>query len=192
MPLFQLILKAVNHYLPNIDMLIFYGKIFTKLLNLGFAPTGLNITYDQDPQEPDSQRESAIKSGQVTQEPSFQSKYADKGMTLTDNWTNPDTDQGSSSLSDNELGMQLTVYNATSTLDGIRSHAIEQDTQEPTIQSTGEVPYVQVPEEPSVQSTEEYLRLDVAPILVEPITSRPMDLIPSGKHSDTLSLISAI
>ena len=70
--------------------------------------------------------------------------------------------------------MQLTVYNVASTLAGIRSHAIEQHTQEPLVQSTGEVPYVQIPQEPYVQSTEECL-----------------GPIPSCMHSDTFSLISA-
>ena len=49
-------------------------------------------------------------------------------MELTGNWTNPDTAQGSPSLTNKELGIQLTVYNAASTLAGIISHAIGQDT----------------------------------------------------------------
>ena len=97
--------------------------------------------------------------------------------------TNPDIAQGSLSLTDRELGMQLIVYSAARTLAGI-GH----DTQEPPVQSTGAVPSVQVSQEPSVQSTEEHLRMDATPVLIEPISTRPMEITNSGMSSDTLSL----
>ena len=104
----------------------------------------------------------------------------DKYTTLPDSQTHPDNAQDGLSMTDMELGLQLTVYSATSTLAGILSQAIGHDTQIPTVQSTGEVPYDQVPQEPSFQNTEEHLRLDVTHVLVEPITARPVDTTNSG------------
>ena len=105
--------------------------------------------------------------------------------------THPDNAQDGLSMTDRELGLQLTVYSAASTLAGILSQAIGHDTQEPPVQSTGEVPYVQVLQEPSGQNTEEHLRLDATLVLVEPITVRPMDTTNSGMSFDILSLNSA-
>ena len=63
---------------------------------------------------------------------------------------NPDNAQGSLSMTDRELSLQLTIYSAASTLDGILSPAFGQDTQEPPVPNTGVVPDVQVPQEPYV------------------------------------------
>ena len=182
-----MVLRVVKHLLQDSDMLIMSWEMaHTIAKSLGIAPKGVVVSSDQDPQEPDSQSESTIITGQVTQEPSIQSMDAYKDSSLSVIQTNPDNAQGSLSLTDRELGMQLIIYSAASTLVGIG-----QDTQEPPVQSTGEVPYVQVTQEPFVQSTEEHLRIDATHVLIEPISTRPMETTNSGMSSDTLSLISA-
>ena len=156
--------------------------------SLGIALKGVDVSSYLDPQEPDSQNESTIIHGQVTQEPSIQSMDEDKDTTLPDSRTHPDNAQDGLSMTDRELGLTLTVYSAPSTLVGILSPAIGHDTQEPPVQSTEEVPYVQVLQEHSVQNPEARLRLDGTLVLVEPITARPMDTTNSCMSFDILSL----
>ena len=78
--------------------------------------------------------------------------------------------------------MQLIFYSTTHTFYGIGK-----DTQEPLVQSTGAVPFVQVPQKPYVQSTEEHLRMHGTHVLIEPIFTRPMEITKSGMSYDTLS-----
>ena len=50
----------------------------------------------------------------------------------------------------------------------LRSSIYAWNTQEPPVQSTGAVPDIQVPQEPSVQSKKENLLLDDAHVLIPP------------------------
>ena len=87
----------------------------------------------------------------------------DRDYIILDEQTYPDTAQGSLSLNDRELGLQLTVFSAATAMASLRSSIYGWNTQEPPVQSTRVVPDIQVPQEPSVQSTEENLLLDDAP-----------------------------
>ena len=118
----------------------------------------------------------------------------DKETTLSETTfiqPNPDNAQGSLSMTNRELSLQMTVYSVANTLADILSQAFGQDTQEPPFQSTGAVPDVQVTQEPSIQSTEANLRMDATPLFIEPLTFRPMDTTNSSMPSEIFSLNSA-
>ena len=79
------------------------------------------VSDDQDTQEPGSQRESDIKTGHYTQEPSIQSMDEDRDYIIPDEQTYPDNAQGNLSLNDRELGLQLTVFSAATAMTSLRS-----------------------------------------------------------------------
>ena len=78
------------------------------------------VSIDQDTQEPGSQRESDIKTGHYTQEPSIQSMDEDRDYIIPDIQTNPDNAQGNLSLNDRELGLQLTIFSDATTMTSLR------------------------------------------------------------------------
>ena len=65
---------------------------------------------DHNPQEPDSQRDSNIHTGHTPQEPSIQSMDENRGHTIPDEQINPDNASRNLSLTERELGLQLTVF----------------------------------------------------------------------------------
>ena len=72
----------------------------------------------------------------------------------------------------------------------LRSSIYEWNTQEPSVQSTEAVPEVQVPQEPSVQSSEENNILDDVPVLISPLNSSPMEFTTSCMNSVSPSITS--
>ena len=110
-------------------------------------------SVDQDTQEPGSQRESDINTGHITQEPSIQSMDADRSYIIPDEQICPDNAQGNLSLKDRELGLQLIVFSAATSLENLRASISGWNPQEPSVQSTEEIPEVQVPQELSDQSS---------------------------------------
>ena len=70
----------------------------------------------------------------------------------------------------------------------LRSSIYGWNTQEPSVQSTEAVPEVQVPQEPSVQSSEENTLLDDVHVIISPLNSRPMEFTTSGMNSVSPSI----
>ena len=60
------------------------------------------------------------------------------------------------SLTERELGLQLTVFSAAQSMTHLRTSISGRNTQEPSVQSSEAVPQVHVPQEPSDQSSEEH------------------------------------
>ena len=148
---------------------------------------------DHDPQEPDSQRDSDIHTGHTLQEPSIQSMDEDRVYKFPDEQINPDNATRNLSLTERELGLQLTVFSAAQSMKNLRTSFCGWDTQEPSIQSSEAVPHVQVPQEPSDQSSEDNSLTDDVPILIPPLNSRLMECLISGMnfvppqiHSDSM------
>ena len=140
-------------------------------------------SIDQDTQEPGSQRESYILPGHITQEPSIQSMDADRSYIIPDEQIYPNNAQGNLSLKDRELGLQLTVFSAATSLANLRASISGWNTQEPSVQSTEAIPEVQVPQEPSDQSSKDNTLLDDVPVLITPLNSRPLEFTTSGMNS---------
>ena len=140
-------------------------------------------SVDQDTQEPGSQRESDIHTGHITQEPSLQSMDADRSYIIPDEQIYPDNAQGNLSLKDRELGLQLTVFSSATSLANLRASISGWNPQEPSVQSTEAIPEVQVPQEPSDQSSEDNTLLDDVPVLITPLNSRPLEFTTSGMNS---------
>ena len=139
--------KTVNSTNPD-DMAITAEELQTTspmVVDIG------KVSIDQDTQKPGSQRESEIQPGHNTQEPSIQSMDEDRDYIIPDEQAYPDNAQGNLSLNDRELGLQLTVFSAATSMKSLRSSIYGWNTQEPSVQSTETVPEVQVPQEPSVQ-----------------------------------------
>ena len=65
---------------------------------------------DHDPQEPDSQRASDIHIGHTPQDPSIKSMDEDGVYTFPDEYINPDNAPRNLSLTERELGLQLTIF----------------------------------------------------------------------------------
>ena len=146
--------------------------------------TGID-SGDHDPQEPDSQRASDIHIGHTPQEPSIQSMDEDRVYTFPDEQINPDNAPRNLSLTERELGLQLTVFSVAQSLAHLRKFITGRNTQEPSVQSSEAVPQVHVPQEPSDQSSEEHSLSDDAPLLILPLNSRPMETHLSGMLSVT-------
>ena len=135
---------------------------------------------DHDPQEPDSQRASDIHIGHTPQEPSIQSMDVNRVYIIPDEQINPDNAPRNLSLTERELGLQLTVFSAAQSLANLRKFITGRNTQEPSLQSFEAVPQVHVPQEPSDQSSEEHSLSDDASLLILPLNSRPMETHISG------------
>ena len=75
---------------------------------------------DHDPQEPDSQRDSDIHTGHTPQEPSIQSMDEDRVYTFPDEQINPTNASRNLSLTERELGLQLTVFSDCSNHDKLK------------------------------------------------------------------------
>ena len=146
--------------------------------------TGID-SGDHDPQEPDSQRASDIHTGHTPQEPSIQSMDVDRVYTFPDEQINPDNAPRDLSLTERELGLQLTVFSVAQSLANLRTFITGRNTQEPSVQSSEAVPQVHVPQEPSDQSSEEHFLSDDAPLLILPLQARPMETPISGLLSVT-------
>ena len=156
--------------------------------------TGIN-SGDQDPQEPDSQRASDIHTGHTPQEPYIQNMDVDRVYSFPDEQITPDNASRDLSLTERELGLQMTIFSAAQSLANMRTFITGRNTQEPSVQSSEAVPQVHVPQEPSDQSSEENTISDEAPLLIIPLNSRPlesstsgMDSIPHQKISDRMIL----
>ena len=143
--------------------------------------TGTN-SGDHDPQEPGSQRESDIHTGHTPQEPSIQSMDADRVYSFPDEQINPDTAPRNLSLTERELGLQLTVFSPAQSLANLRNFITGRNKQEPSVQSSEAVPQVHVPQEPSDQSSEENSISDEAPLLIIQLNSRPLESSTSGMN----------
>ena len=146
--------------------------------------TGID-SGDHDPQEPDSQRASDIHIGHTPQEPSIQSMDVNRVYTFPDEQIIPDNAPRNLSLTERELGLQLTVFSAAQSLANLRKFITGRNTQEPSVQSSEAVPQIHVPQEPSDQSSEEHSLSDDAPLLILPLQSRPMETPISGMLSVT-------
>ena len=144
--------------------------------------TGIN-SGDQDPQEPDSQRASDIHTGHTPQEPSIQSMDVDRVYSFPDEQITPDNASRDLSLTERELGLQMTVFSAAQSLANMRTFITGRNTQEPSVQSSEAVPQVHVPQEPSDQSSEENTISDEAPLLIIPLNSRPLESSTSCMNS---------
>ena len=138
---------------------------------------------DHDPQEPDSQRDSDIHTGHTPQDPSIQSMDEDRVYTFPDEQLNPDNASWNLSLTERELGLQLTVFSAAQSMTNLRASISGWNTQEPSVQSSEAVPQVHVPQEPSDQSSEDNTLSDDVPLLISPLNSRPMECLISGMNS---------
>ena len=138
---------------------------------------------DHDPQEPDSQRDSDIHTGHTPQEPSIQSMDEDKGYRIPDEQLNSDTAIRHMSLTERELGLQLTVFSAGTSIITLRASISGWNTQEPSVQSSEAVPQVHVPQEPLDQSLEENSLSDDVPLLIPPLNSRLMEFLISSMNS---------
>ena len=154
--------------------------------------TGID-SGDHDPQEPDSQRASNIHTGHTPQEPSIQSMDEDRVYSFPYEQINPNTTPRNLSLTERELGLQLTVFSSAQSLANLRKFITGRNTQEPSIQSSEAVPQVHVPQEPSDQSSEENSLSDDAPLLILPLNSRPlessgMNSVPPQYFSDRMIL----
>ena len=95
----------------------------------------------------------------------------------------PDNASRDLSLSERELGLQMTVFSAAQSLTNSRNFITGRNTQEPSVQSSEAVPQVHVPQEPSDQSSEENSISDDAPLLILPLNSRPLESSTSGMNS---------
>ena len=102
---------------------------------------------------------------------------------FTDEQINPDNATRNLSLTERELGLQLTVFSAAQSMTHLRTSISGRNTQEPSVQSSEAVPQVHVPQEPSDQSSEEHSLSDDAPLLILPLNSRPLETHISGMHS---------
>ena len=109
----------------------------------------------------------------------------DRVYTFPDEQINPDNAPRNRSLTERELGLQLTVFSAAQSLANLRKFITGRNTQEPSVQSSEAVPQVHVPQEPSDQSSEEHSLSDDAPLLILPLNSRPMETHLSGMLSVT-------
>ena len=78
-------------------------------------------SFEQDTQEPGSQRELDIHTSHITQEPSIQSMDADRSYIIPDEQICPYNAQGNLSLKDRELGLQLTVFSAATLLANLKA-----------------------------------------------------------------------
>ena len=137
-------------------------------------PTGIS-SGDHDPQELDSQRDSDIHTGHTPQEPSIQSMDEDIVYTFPNEQINPDNATRNLSLTERELGLQLTVFSAAQSMTHLRTSISGRNTQEPSVQSSEAVPQVHVPQEPFDQSSEEHSLSDDSPLLILPLNSRPLE-----------------
>ena len=144
--------------------------------------TGID-SGDHNPQEPDSQRASDIHTGQTPQEPSIQSMDEDRVYTSPAEKLHPDIASRNLSLTERELGMQLIVFSAPTSMTHLRHFISGRNTQEPSVQNSEVVPQVLVPQEPSDQSSEENSISDDAPLLIIPLNSRPLESSTSGMNS---------
>ena len=81
--------------------------------------TGID-SGDHNPKEPGSQRESDIHTGHTPQEPFIQSMDEDRVYSFLDEQINPDTTSRNLSLTERELGLQLTVFSAAQSLANLR------------------------------------------------------------------------
>ena len=155
-----------------------------------------SIDYgDHDPQEPGSQRESDIHTGHTPQEPSIQSMDVDRVYLFPDEQITPNNASRDLSLTERELGLQMTVFSAAQSLTNLRNFITGWNTQEPSVQSSEAVPQVHVSQEPSDQSSEENSITDENPLLIIPLNSRPlesstsgMNFVPPHKFSDRMIL----
>ena len=100
-----------------------------------------------------------------------------------DEQLNPDNASRNLSLTERELGLQLTVFSAATSMTNLRASISGWNTQEPSVQSSEAVPQVHVPQEPSDQSSEENSLSDDVPLLISPLNSRPMEFLISGMNS---------
>ena len=147
-----------------------------------YDATGIG-SGDHDPQEPDSQRDSDIHTGHTPQEPSIQSMDEDRVYTFPDEQINSDNASRNLSLTERELGLQLTFFSAAQSMTHLRTSISGWNTQEPSVQSSEAVPQVHVPQEPSDQSSEEHSLTDDDPLLIPPLNSRPLETHISGMNS---------
>ena len=93
----------------------------------------------------------------------------DRVYSFPDKQINPDTPPRNLSLTERELGLQLTVFSDAQSLANLRKFITGRNTQEPSVQSSKAVPQVHVPQEPSDQSSEENSLSDDAPLLILPL-----------------------
>ena len=107
----------------------------------------------------------------------------DRVYTFSDEQINPDNASRNLSLTERELGLQLTVFSAARSMTHLRKSISGRNTQEPSVQSSEAVPQVHVPQKPSDQSSEEHSLSDDAPLLILPLNSRPLDSHISSMHS---------
>ena len=119
----------------------------------------------------------------------------DRVYSFSDEQITPDTASRDLSLTERELGRQMTVFYAAQSLANMRTFITGRNTQEPSVQSSEAVPQVHVPQEPSDQSSEENTISDEAPLLIIPLNSRPlesstssMNSVPPQKISDRMIL----
>ena len=108
---------------------------------------------------------------------------ADRSYINHDEQIYPDNAQGNLSLKYRELGLQLTIFSAATSLANLRASISGWNTQELSVQSTEAIPEVQVPQEPSDQSSEENTLLDDVPVLLTPLNSSPPQFTTSGMNS---------
>ena len=148
-----------------------------------FTDTTVIGSGDHDPQEPDSQRDSDIHTGHTPQEPSIQSMDEDRVYTFPAEQINPDNATRNLSLTERELGLQLIIFSDAQSMTKLRTSVSGWNTQEPSVQSSETVPHVQVPQEPSDQSSEEHSLSDDAPLIILPLNSRPLESHISGMNS---------
>ena len=120
---------------------------------------------------------------------------ADRVYTFPAEQINLDTATKNLSLTERELGLQLTIFSAAQSMTKLRTSFSGWNTQEPSVQSSEAVPHVQVPQEPSDQSSEENSLTDDVPILIPPLNSRPLEShisgmtsVPSQTFSDSMLL----
>ena len=107
----------------------------------------------------------------------------DRVSTLPDEQLNPANASWNLSLTERELGLQLTVFSVAQSMTNLRTSISGWNTQEPSVQSSEEVPQVHVPQEPSDQSSEEHSLTNDVPLLIPPLNSRPMEFLISGMNS---------
>ena len=102
----------------------------------------------------------------------------DRVSTFPDEQIYPDNATRNLSLTQRELGLQLTVFSTAQSLAHLRKFISGRNTQEPSVQSSEAVPQVHVPQEPFDQSSEKHSISDDSPL-----QSRPMETHISGMHS---------
>ena len=107
----------------------------------------------------------------------------DRVYTFPAEQINPDNATRNLSLTERELGLQLTIFSAAQSMATLRTSFSGWNTQEPSVQNSEAVPHFQVPQEPSDQSSEEDSLTDDVPILIPPLNSRPLEFHISGMHS---------